>query len=58
MLKKYEIDAEVFIIDYGFQILDLVAQHHTRWSIIFDAYKLNIHYKTFRNENIRIINGE
>lgn len=55
MIKKYQENSVKPIVDYAFGMLDYVKQGHTRWSIVFDANNLQIHYKTFRNKDIKKI---
>lgn len=55
MIKKHRENSVKPIVDYAFGMLDYLKQEHTRWSIVFDANNLQIHYKTFRNKDIKII---
>lgn len=56
MIKKYQENSQKPIVDYAFDILNFIKQGHTRWSIVFDLKNLQVHYKTFRNQNVRKIN--
>jgi choloylglycine hydrolase len=54
MVKEYESSPLESVIDYGFSILDKVAnKEYTQWSIVYDIKKKVIYVKTMLNEKIR-----
>ena len=59
MVKDFNESKSGDIIDYSFNILDTVSQGEaTFWSIVYDIANMKIHYKTYGNREIRIINLE
>ena len=40
-------------VDYAFETLDIVSNSSTRWSIVFDAENLDVHFRTWNHPAIR-----
>ena len=55
MIKNLQENSEKPIADYAFEMLDFLKQRNTQWSLVFDVTRLQIHYKTVRNQNIQKI---
>jgi penicillin V acylase-like amidase (Ntn superfamily) len=45
-------------VDYAFETLDLVSDYATRWSIVFDAEHLAVHFRTWNHPVIRSLSFE
>ena len=68
MVEKYNPETSASPIDYAFEILKSVSwsvdrdwqgtpyTSNTRWSIVYDQKNLRIHFRTYGNPEIRVIN--
>lgn len=58
-LKDYSTNPAKPMKDYAFEALSSVSveseKHATQWSIVYDAQKLNIVFKTHKNEKLRTL---
>jgi len=55
-IKKYRANSEGPAIKYAFQTLEAVKQgDSTKWKIVYDIRKMEIHYKTFRHHGTKTI---
>lgn len=55
-LKAYKPDAQPSPVEYAFGTLAAVRQGKaTKWSIVYDLKKLEIHYKTDRTNDVRTV---
>ena len=59
MVKDFDKSKSGDIIEYSFNILDMVSQGEaTFWSIVYDIANMKIHYKTYANNKTRVISLE
>jgi penicillin V acylase-like amidase (Ntn superfamily) len=56
LIKKYQSQNDKSIIEYAFETLTSVSQGNiTKWMIVYDLKKMEIHYKTLRYPNVKTI---
>jgi len=56
MVDRFDDDGDQNSIDYGFDILQYVAQgEYTKWSIVYDIETETIHFRTFANKSRRYV---
>ncbi len=56
LIKKYQSRTDKSIIEYAFDTLTSVSQGNiTKWMIVYDLKKTEIHYKTLRYPNVKTI---
>ena len=55
-IKKYRSDSDGPAIEYAFETLEAVKQgDSTKWKIVYDLNKMEVHYKTFRHSKTKTI---
>lgn len=54
MVQQFSSSNNISAVDYSFKILDSVALSQ-EWSIVYDIKNMQIHFKTFSNQNIKTI---
>ncbi len=55
-IKKYQSDSDGPAVEYAFETLDTVKQGDaTKWTIVYDLKKMEVHYKTLRYRKTKTI---
>lgn len=55
-VKEYDATKDGRAIDYGFNVLDQVAQgQYTRWNIIYDIKNMTVYFRTKENRKVKNI---
>lgn len=56
MTQSYNKEKDGNAVDYGFKILKDVSQGEaTKWSIVYDIKDMKIHFKTYDNDKLKVI---